>query len=79
MRERDAATKIRIYIFKHAGYPFHQAAPTFVGRFRDSVGRDSVDGGGEGRCFAGEAGQDVRLIARVSEGPEERVKLQGAD
>ena len=62
--------------FRAPGVPFQQAAPTFTEdlvipwegkRLIEAVRRASAKI---------TAGQDVRLVARVSEGPEERRKLQ---
>jgi hypothetical protein len=62
--------------FQDAAYPFHQAAPTFVEdvvipwegtRLMEEV---------KGAASQLKHGQDVKLVARVSEGPEERVKLK---
>ena len=62
--------------FRAPGVPFQQAAPTFTEdiaipwegrRLLDTVKRASAKV---------TAGQEVRLVARVSEGPEQRRKLE---
>ncbi len=62
--------------FEQPGFPFHQAAPTFVedfvipwegNRLLDAVKKVAAQV---------KPKQSMRLVARVSEGPEERAKLQ---
>ena len=72
-----AATRPALH-FRAPDVPFHQAAPTFT---EDIVIPWEGQAAASTPCGAAAAkiaaGQDVKLVARVSEGPEERRKLHG--
>jgi hypothetical protein len=62
--------------FQDADYPFHQAAPTFVEDFTIPWEGTRLVDAVKGATSQIKHGQEVKLVARVSEGPEERVKLK---
>ncbi len=62
--------------FEEPGFPFHQPAPTFSEDFVIPWEGNKLLKAVKGAAAQIKSGQNVNLIARVSEGPEERVKLQ---
>jgi hypothetical protein len=62
--------------FEDPGYPFHQAAPTFQEDFIIPWEGNRLMDAVKKAASQIKSGRDVKLTARVSEGPEERAKLQ---
>lgn len=63
--------------FTDANYPFHQAAPTFSEDFVIPWEGNRLLDAVKKAASQLKAGQNVNLVARLSEGPEQRKKLQG--